>query len=137
MSCSLCYKNILNLCYTLHILCLLAIYFVTYQQPRYHILYTVTIKNVLPLRQRCKKKQNVTFTSKSNFLPKCLQNSDFRPCVMYEYLSFIKKNLFSCFFFLNISIWCRINLMTVSINIFSCLWSTKPCPRFLLICFAR
>ena len=44
------------------------IYFRIYKQPRYHILYTVTLKNVLPLSQGCKSNKillfhhNLTFT---------------------------------------------------------------------------
>ena len=65
------------------------------------------------------KLPNVTFASKPDYLPKFLQNSDFRPCVTcfntqenlkpkYKiFLVLLRQTYFHVF--LNASIWCRIN----------------------------
>ena len=65
------------------------------------------------------KLPNVTFASKPDYLPKFLQNSDFRPCVTCfntqenlkpkykRFLVLLRQTYFHVF--LNASIWCRIN----------------------------
>ena len=58
------------------------IYFVTYQKPRYHILYTVTINNVYLLASNAKGTK-CYFCIKTCLKTKCLQNSDFRPCLTW------------------------------------------------------
>ena len=92
------------------------------------------------------------FFGQPDFLPKFLQNSDFRPCATYfttqkeklkpkikEFESYSEKSIFMFFFFWNASIWCKIDecvhIWIFYHSFFTCFFLIFDCRNFDIAMF--